>query len=218
MPSTALVESTTISLSEAASRRKRKWILPELRGRMGLWLVAAPALVATTVAWAALFLLWSPILDHVVWSTRGANPDRMFWDVCARILVTTGALAVIFGIVALIVARFVSHRVAGPLHRISEVAAQVAKGRHHERVRLRDGDYIEDFAANFNDMLDCIDARSRFHRNRMKAVQKNLSDLETAVATGSVGAEELDDRLRECLRIVQNARVGSPEEETPVLY
>ena len=117
-----------MSLPDAVSRRRRKWILPHLRGRMALWLVAAPALRATTAAWAALFLLWSPILDQAIWSTRGANPHRMFWDVCLRILLTTGALAVIFGIVALVAARIVSHRVAGPLHRMGEVAVQVAKG------------------------------------------------------------------------------------------
>ena len=52
----------------------------------------------------------------------------------------------------------------------------------------------------------------------MKAVQKNLSDLETALMNGTVGGEELEERLRESLRIVQDARVGNPEEETPVLY
>ena len=218
MSLTTLVENATLSLPDTASRRRRNWILPNLRGRRALWLVAAPALVATAVAWAALLLLWSPVLHQVAWSMRGANPDRVFWEVCLRILLTTGALAVIFGAVALVAARIVSHRVAGPLHRMGEVALQVSKGRQHERVRLRDGDYIEDFAEKFNDMLDCIEARSRFHRNRMKAVQKNLSDLVTALMNGTVGTEELEERLRESLRIVQDARVGKPEEETPVLY
>jgi methyl-accepting chemotaxis protein len=185
---------------------------------MALWLVAAPALVATTAAWAALFLLWSPVLDHVVWYTRGASSAEVFWNVCIRIFLTTGALALIFGIVAYAAARIVSHRVAGPLNRMVEVAQQVAKGRQHERVQLRDGDYIEDFAARFNDMLDCVEARQRFHRNRMKAVQKNLAELEAALANGTVGTEELENRLRESLRIVQDARIGGPEDETPVLY
>jgi methyl-accepting chemotaxis protein len=218
MSFTTLAEGAAMPLADTASRRRHSWILPNLRGRMGLWLVAAPALVATTATWAALFVLWSPILDRVVWSIRGANPDGVFWDVCLRIFLTTGTLAVIFGIVALVAARIVSHRVAGPLHRMGEVAEQVTKGRHHERVRLRDGDYIEDFAEKFNDMLDCVEARSRFHRNRMRAVQKNLSDLETALANGTVSAKDVENRLRESLRIVQDARVGNPEEETPVLY
>ncbi len=218
MSLTTLVESATMSLPDAASRRRQNWILPNLRGRMALWLVAAPALAATTAAWAALFLLWSPVLDRVGWSMRGANPDQVFGDVCLRVLLTTGALAVIFGIVALVAARIVSHRVAGPLHRIGEVARQVSEGRHHERVRLRDGDYIEDFARQFNDMLDSIEARSRFQRNRMKAVQKNLSELETALMDREVSAEELAECLRESLRIVQAARVNKPDEETPVLY
>jgi methyl-accepting chemotaxis protein len=218
MSSTVVVERAGVSPTDVESRRRQNWILPKLRGRMAFWLVAAPALVATTAAWAALFLLWSPVLDHVIWSMRGASPGQVFWDVCLRIFLTTGALTVIFGIVALVAVRTMSHRVAGPLDRMSEVALQVAKGRHHERVRLRDGDYIEDFAEKFNDMLDCVEARSRYHRNRMKAVQKNLSELEAALANGSVGPEELERRLSESLRIVQNARVGSVEEETPVLY
>ena len=218
MSSTTLVESAAMSLPGAASRRKQNWILPNLHGRMALWLVAAPALVATTAAWAALFLLWSPVLDQVIWSTRGASPSQVFWEVCLRIFLTTGALALIFGVVALVALRTVSHRVAGPLNRMADVALQVAKGRCHERVRLRDGDYIEDFAEKFNDMLDCVEARSRYHRNRMKAVQKNLAELETALTNGTISAEELEARLRESLRIVQDARTGNPEEETPVLY
>jgi methyl-accepting chemotaxis protein len=205
-------------LPEAVSRRRQNWILPNLRGRRALWLVAAPALVGTAAAWAALFLLWSPILDRAVWSMRGASPDGMFWGVCVRIFLTTGALALILGIVALVAARIVSHRVAGPLHRLGEVAVQVSQGRQHERVRLRDGDYIEDFSEKFNDMLDNIEARSRFRRNRMKAVQKNLSEIETDLMNGTLGTAELEERLRQALRIVQDARVGNPEDETPVLY
>jgi len=218
MSSTTLLESASLPQAATMSRRRQNWIIPNLRGRMALWLVAAPALVATTATWATLFLLWSPILDRAVWSVRDVNQDRMFWDVCLRILLTTGTLTVIFGIVALVAARVVSHRVAGPLHRMGQVAVQVSQGRQHERVRLRDGDYIGDFAEEFNDMLDCVEARSRFHRNRMRAVQKNLSDLETALMDGPVSPKELEDRLRECLRIVQDERLGNPEEETPVLY
>ena len=205
-------------LPDTAPRRSQNWILPNLRGCKALWLVAVPALMGTAAAWAALLPLWSPILGGIVSSMRGASPDGMFWRVCLRILLTTGALAVIFGIVALVAARIVSHRVAGPLHRLGEVALQVSQGRHYDRVQLREGDYIEDFAEKFNDMLDCIEARSRFHRNRMRAVQKSLSDLEAALVNGTVGAEELEERLRQSLRIVKDARVGSPEEETPVLY
>ncbi len=218
MAFTIPIERATMPLHEAVSRRRRKWILPHLRGRLALWLVAAPALAGTAAAWAALFLLWSPILDRAVWSTHGTSPNGMFWGVCLRILLTTGALALILGVVALFVARTVSHRVAGPLHRLSEVALQVSQGRQHERVRVRDGDYIEDFAEKFNDMLDCIQARSRFHRNRMKAAQKYLSEIEADLANGRIGGEELEERLRQALRIVQDARTGNPEEETPVLY
>lgn len=218
MSFTIPIERATMPLPEEASRRRQNWILPNLRGRMALWLVAAPALAGTIAAWAALFLLWSPVLDRVVWSMRGPSPGGTFWGVCLRILLTTGALALILGIVALVVARIVSHRVAGPLHRLGEVALQVSQGRQHERVRLRDGDYIEDFSEKFNDMLDNIEARSRFRRNRMKAVQKNLSEIETDLMNGTLGTAELEERLRQALRIVQDARVGNPEDETPVLY
>ena len=218
MSFTTLAESAAMSLPDAVSRRRQNWILPHLRGRMALWLVAAPALVATTAAWAALFLVWSPILDRAAWAMRGANPDRVFWDVCLRILLTTGALAVIFGIVALVAARIVSHRVAGPLHRMGEVALQVSKGRHHERVRLRDGDYIEDFAETVQ--------RHAGLRRGAPALSPQPDEGRAEEPVGprnrrrewSVGPEELEERLRESLRIVHDARTGNPEEETPVLY
>jgi hypothetical protein len=49
-------------------------------------------------------------------------------------------------------------------------------------------------------------------------VQKNLSEIETDLMNGTLGTAELEERLRQALRIVQDARVGNPEDETPVLY
>ena len=49
-------------------------------------------------------------------------------------------------------------------------------------------------------------------------MQKNLSDLETDLANGRIRSEELEERVRQALRIIQDARVGNPEEETPILY
>lgn len=69
------------------------------------------------------------------------------------------ALTTIFSILALIAydaIRFV-HRLIGPIHRIRGTVQALAAGEPVDLVRLRDGDFLQEFAEEFNDLLIALD-------------------------------------------------------------
>ena len=208
------VEQGQVS-AEASTRdeRTRYWVLPKLQARFIGWLAGISALAATTVAWAILLVVWSPLSDQLVWASNGLEPDALFWSACFRVLATTGLLIIIFGLVAFVTGLLISHRVAGPLHRMGLIASQVASGHYSERVQLRRGDYVPEFAQKFNEMLDHVEQRFRHQRVALSRLQSKLSDLEAAATNGASAPEEIDKSVQEVLRAMRDMRRAEPAEE-----
>ena len=202
-------------------RRKRYWVLPKLQLRfirLG-WLVAASAVVATTLTWGILLILWSSLANQVVSGGPVADAGQLFWAACLRVFATTGCLIVVFGLVAFLAGLVVSHRVAGPLYRLGRIAQEVAAGRDDpaaRRITLRPRDYIHEFADQFGEMLGSLSQRAQGYREVLSALHDRLSDLEGAVADGKAPPEGVSTELREALRVIREARVDSQcGEENP---
>lgn len=64
-------------------------------------------------------------------------------------------LPVVFIILAITVC-FISHRIAGPLHRLKMYMEKVENGDHSVRLKFRKHDAIHDVADSFNRMVDGI--------------------------------------------------------------
>jgi methyl-accepting chemotaxis protein len=189
--------------------------MPRLQGRFVAWLVAGSALVATTVAWAVLLAVWSPLGSRLVWSGMESGADGLFMDASMRVLATTLTLVVIFGLVALVAGVLFSHRIAGPLHRIGMAAEEVAEGHFTVRVALRRGDYLHGFAEQFNDMLDCMERRFRAQQKAITQAQCRLTDLEIALSDERMDAPRMEEALQAALRELREARLAELTEATP---
>jgi HAMP domain-containing protein len=69
-----------------------------------------------------------------------------------------GVLVVLIGLLGI----FVTHKVAGPVHKMKFLLRNVAEGRLHFSVRaLRKGDELQDFFEEFIVMIDKVKARRR---------------------------------------------------------
>ena len=205
--STAADESR-IPVPGVRTGRTRYWVLPKLQARFVGWLVAISAVVATTVAWTVLLVVWSPLGTQLAWTGGNVDPDKLFWDATLRVVLTTGLLVAIFAMVALLTGLVMSHKVAGPLHRMTMVAGQVSQGQYRQRVELRRGDYIQDFADKFNGMLDHVQGRIEQQQVVLTNLQLKLAELDNAAADGKVKPEELEARIQEILQIMRDARMG----------
>jgi len=185
--------------------RRRYWVLPKLQGRFIAWLVASSAVIATTVAWAVLLVVWAPLQHKLVWAGTGIEPGAFFLNLSLRVFATTGLLIMIFWLVSFLTGLVISHRIAGPLHRLGLLAEEATRGRYNGRVRLRRYDYVHDFAEQFNAMLEHFDERDRSHRRSLSRVRNELSKLESAAARGQVSPADLEKKLGETLRVFRQA-------------
>jgi len=208
-------QDVAVAAREISAPRRQLWIMPAIQGKFVFWLVVGSAMVATTVAWAVLLAVWSPLGSRLAWTEMDMNADGLFMDASMRVLATTLALVVIFGLVAFIAGVLLSHRIAGPLYRIGMTSAQIADGHYRERVALRRGDYLHDFAGGFNHMLDRVEARFRAQQRAITQAQRRLSDLEVALADERVDASQMETALQATLRDLQEARLEELAEATP---
>lgn len=73
------------------------------------------------------------------------------------VMMPLGSLAIIvlvIFVVMTIIVIFISHRIAGPLHRLKQYMQSVGKGDFSVRLRFRTYDEIHDVADSFNEMVE----------------------------------------------------------------
>jgi len=205
--SIATVASDHVSNIESnPSERKRYWVLPGLQARLVGWLVAISAVVATSAALAVLMAVWVPLSRRFVWAGNAEAAEALFWDASMRVFITTGCLIAIFALVAFVAGVIISHRVAGPLHRLERIARGVANGRYDVRATLRRGDYVHEFAEAFNGMLTHVQGRIGRHEALLARLDRELSDLAAASREGEFAEEALKRKLHEALRLIRDSQ------------
>lgn len=206
-------EKPRLGRAEAAGspryKRTRYWVMPELQGRFAGWLVAVTAVTGAVVTLVILMALWASLADRLVW-TGGGDAEALFWQASARIVFTAVILIVVFGLAALLTGIVVSHRVAGPLYRMSNVVDQVSQGQYSDRVTLRERDYLHGFAAKFNEILRYLDEHVEHHSSALNRLHDKVVELDAAASHGDVAPDELSSRLDDILEVVREARYGGP--------
>ena len=202
--STALASSLTTS-SDSGRLRRRYWVLPKLQMRMIMWLVLVTSLLATIAAWVVLMAVWTPLGAHLVIAEPDVNVEKLFADACIRVFATTGLMVLVFAVIAYMVGLVVSHRIAGPLYRLSQAARRITHGQIPQHVSLRQGDYIKDFAEDFNEMTKALDYRMRSQEHALKELRIQLDTLERKRHEGELSPEELGTELRGALRSIDDA-------------
>ena len=198
--------SVDSSIARPASRRQY-WVVPKLQARFAGWLIAISAVIATTVTLAVLLVVWSSLVNRMLSEGVKVDATQLFWDACMRVFVTTGFLMVIFGLVAFLAGLIVSHRVAGPLYRLGQVARGAASGQYDQAVELRESDYLHEFAGQFSAMLAAFNDRVQGHQRVLSGLHNRLSDLEEAVADGRTLPGEIEKELQDALSTIREARM-----------
>jgi len=115
-----------------------------------LLLLVLAATIITTVVNHFFFL--SSIVNFTAEYGRAPTGQELL---IASIKPLVIILPVVF-IVLAITCLFISHRIAGPLHRLKMYMEKVENGDHSVRLKFRKSDAIHDVADSFNRMLDGI--------------------------------------------------------------
>ena len=204
-------QATETEANAADGARVRRWRRRYLVNR-GLQLryigviVALDAVVLAVIAWAVFVVIWKPLLDNIRWSTLGPNPQEVFAASVRQVTITTLALFVLFGVLCAAVGLLVSHGVAGPLVQMKRaVRAAARQERYDQRVRLRRGDSLHDFADELNDLLSSLEDRQREQREVLARVADVTGRLAASLERGDPVAQDVLDHAQELEGLVLRA-------------
>lgn len=125
------------------NRRRHYWIDPAFQGRYLLRILMLELLVAAVTAlisFGVAFVLISPGFS------AGSGWGSIFAVFVLMILIVGGLLAWL-GV-------RISHRLCGPVYRMSADLRALREGHAEKRIHLRDGDELQELAREINATLD----------------------------------------------------------------
>ena len=141
-------------------KRGRLLVIPEFQTRLiGLMLVMALAVIAIFYGanyyfferYASLGLNIGLPADHVYF--KFLSEQRQYMD---RIF---GISALVVSLVLGLGGLVLSHRVAGPIHRIRTHLRQIAEGKPLSPVTFRKGDFFPEVAEAFNQQVESLEKK-----------------------------------------------------------
>jgi methyl-accepting chemotaxis protein len=99
--------------------------------------------------YATQYFLLSSIVGFMERESRAPRGDELIGVPLSTLMV----VAPIIFVVVTIPIVFISHRIAGPLHRLKQHMRRVADGDFSMKLKFRKSDEIHDVADSFNDMV-----------------------------------------------------------------
>ena len=206
MKSFSTLDALQTQVMHAPADRRRFLFVPVLPRRTLALIVGASAGLATSAVWATLLLVWSPVADKLVYAGTPPPTAELFMDFCLRIGLTTLAVGGCFALVSFGAVMTLAKRLAGPLDRIGRVALRVAMGDLSERIHVRRGDLIHDFADQLNRMLDSVEGRLRRREAALRRIQSRLADIEYELRQGNMSQTELQAQVSQAQSIIQDVQ------------
>ena len=142
--------------------------------------IVVGAAVAIAVVYAAL------AEDLGTFAQNAAIIGRTRQSVIAAATISGLLHVVLTGSVAIFLALFASHRIAGPTVRLARVLREVGDGKLPCELRLRAGDQVEPLAARFNEVCQALYDRHEAMKQKLESVRAaEVSLRQMADAAGS---------------------------------
>jgi methyl-accepting chemotaxis protein len=94
----------------------------------------------------------------------------------------------IYLVVVVVVAVFLSHKLAGPIYRFERSARLVGEGDLTHRVHLRKGDELIELQDEFNAMVQALQERVSKDRSLSRRISKQIEDV---ARSGQLGGDAL---------------------------
>ncbi len=129
--------------------RKHIWI-DRFQTRLALRISAYLALFPLVLV--NFLFAWKMIVEGV------GNPLEQMLGVLRDYSPALACLLVLVPVMAWDTIRF-SHRLVGPVMRFRRTVQDIARGESVRPIKLREGDYLDDFRDDFNQMLDALQRR-----------------------------------------------------------
>jgi len=161
-----------MSTHKRSTKRKRLYLNTEIQRRILFGFSAVPLV--------SLLTLFSLVTYYC---TRLAG-DAMEADVdlpsISPLFISLSVFVLVSGVTTIYQALKHSHRIAGPLERMTKDLLEIQRGNSEVRLKLREGDYLQDLADQINRALDCVAAGSPAADEEREPADPSDSTLEAA--------------------------------------
>ncbi len=130
-----------------------------------------------------------------------------------QILVLLALLQVLFVIITFLLSIFVSHRIAGPIYKLTRYFEEAnTVGHLRRKLFFRKHDHFQEVASGYNQMLDGV--RQIFNQN-VSGIKDSISHVERAIgASNGVAKQELEKAL-ESLRLLEKTNAEPINDADP---
>ena len=183
--------------------RRKFWVSTEIQGRFIVFYVLACAVLSVLMVCFVFASVWSQ-LSEVVSISKTLDPMKVFSAVFLRALATAGvlfALSLAGGCLLLV---FLTHRVAGPVHRIQKLLESTEVSTSGG---LRRGDALQDVYQKLCSLLERNIELSEHRDNMVQAIE----DLCEQQSRGEAPSEESWEVV---MRLAELASKDSEEDDS----
>lgn len=102
-----------------------------------------------------VYSMFNYFIGFLIRDPNGA-PVQAIIDMRYQVLMLLVALQLIFLFVTFLISIFMSHRIAGPLYKLSRFLALAREGNLKEELYFREKDHFQDLAASYNETMKSI--------------------------------------------------------------
>jgi methyl-accepting chemotaxis protein len=122
-------------------------------------------------------------------SGKGFEPGRiMLFYLLSGVLTMLGIA---------IISVFHSHKVAGPLYRVRQVARDIAEGKLYQRVKFREGDALHPLAGSINSALERMSVRQELLVDEFNRLETACEKIKNCLKKGEKPGQELFSEIDE---------------------
>ena len=148
--------------SSRKHHRKQIIVDPSFQFRIALW----------SGMLAVVEIMLSSVVMMIVVLTSVWIPAGFQVEMFTRLWVVVGFLALTFTALNIVVGVYISHRIAGPVHRLKESMRRMAGGDVSFLITLRDKDELQELKDEFNDMISSVRDRLKLKYVRATPARK----------------------------------------------
>ncbi|MFH1776958.1 MAG: methyl-accepting chemotaxis protein [Candidatus Omnitrophota bacterium] len=192
--------------------RRQYLIMKRLQVRYMLLVLMSIVIVSAIIVWTVYFTHWALLTSDVTTQETKLTLSMIFQKINGLLLIQLPIMLMIVCLFSI----YISHRIAGPVFRLTRSAHEVAGGNLGINIRLRRSDELKDLAGAFNIMIENIRRLVTEDKKMVAELSEITTNLYVDIRNHKVTTDEavpiirkLNDIINELNNLIQQYRVES---------
>ena len=163
----------------AANQRKIIVINPQFQIRLGIYLLIIVFLASIIYPYTIYNVLADVINNVKIFDSHVVDnfQNKKLYLILVLTLWHLGSSAIIF-----ILCIFITHRIAGPIYKLTNYLKNLDSGAEIQPLRFRKGDYFQELPEVVNSLVARVQAKSFPRRTSLREINQTLAELSTTIS------------------------------------